>query len=627
VTFTINVTYDASVTGLDTPGNPAYNPTLYTDYTGAVQTAVQFYENDFTNPVTVNISFGWGEVAGSPLEPGALGESTTYTDDFNYGQLLAAVQNSDTISVVQQTAVLTLPAQDPTGGATFSIATAEARALGLDTSYNGPDGSVGLNSNSIYSWTQTSIAGGSYDTVGTLEHEISEVLGREDDAGVGNRYTLLDMFRYTAANGLAGDAPGSAAGQRDEPFVPGYSTTAAASATAGLNSYSYFSYDGSTVTLQYDIPSAVADGADIGDWAATTVGDSYGYAGQGQADQVSTTDLQEMNVLGYDLVACFLPGTGIATPSGEVLVQHLGVGDSVLTHRGDVRPIVWIGRGTARPAPGRRSAVTPVIVRKGAISDNVPSCDLHITKGHALYIDRVLIPVEFLINHRSILWDDDAGQVTVYHIELAVHDAILANGTPTESYRDDGNRRLFLNDSTGGPQPAKPPFAPVLTGGAVVDAVWKRLLDRAGPRRGMPLTDEPGLHLLVDGLRVEGLRRPRGCYAFRLPPRSGAVRIVSRAGAPDVIGLARDPRLLGVAVRRIILWRGRRPTVIEAVDQRLSDGFYAYESDNDFRWTDGDAVLPALLLDGGRGITSLDLHVAATMRYPLLGDPVSVEAA
>ena len=627
MTFTINVSYDASVTALDTPGNSAYNPTLYIDYTSAVQTAVQFYEGEFTNPVMVSISFGWGEVAGSPLEPGALGESNTYTDDFTYRQLLAAVQNSDTTSLVQQAAVLTLPAKDPTGGATFSVATVEARALGLDASYTGPDGSVGLNSNATYSWNQTSIAGGTYDAVGTLEHEISEVLGREDDAGVNNSYTLLDMFRYTAANGLAGDALGSAAGQRDEPFAPGYSTTAPASATAGLNSYSYFSYNGSTVTLPYDSPSAVASGADVADWAATTVADAYGYADAGQADRVSTTDLQEMNVLGYDLVACFLLGTGIATPSGEVPVQHLAVGDSILTHRGDVRPVVWIGRGRARPTRGRRSAVTPVIVRKGAIGDNVPSCDLHVTKGHALYIDNVLIPVEFLINHRTILWDDDTDQVTVYHIELPVHDVILANRTPTESYRDDGNRQLFLNDSTVGPQPAKPPCAPVLTGGAVVDAIWKRLLDRAGPKRGMPLTDEPDLHLLVGGRRVEAVRRPRGCYAFRLSPGSGAIRIVSRAAAPDVIGLARDPRLLGVALRRIILWRGRRPTVIDSVDQRLSHGFYAHEGDNDFRWTNGDAVLPASLLDDGKRVTSIDLHVAATMRYPLLEYPVSEAAA
>jgi hypothetical protein len=622
--FVINVTYDSSVTDLDTVGNAAYDPTLYAHYTSAAQAAVQFYENEITTPITLNISFGWGEVAGFPIDPGNLAESSTYAEDFTYGDLLAAVKATDTTSAVQRAAVLTLPATDPTDGAPFSVATAQAKALGLDPSYSGPDGSVGLDSTAAFSWTQTSVSSRTFDAVGTLEHEISEVMGREDYAGTDDTYTLLDMFRYTAANGQSGDAPGSAAGQRDEPFVAEYSTTAPASAAAGLNSYSYFSYDGTTVTKQYDIPSQVALGADIGDWAATVTGDSYGYSDQGQASLVTATDLQEMNVIGYDLVPCYLPNTRIATPSGEVPVEKLAVGDRVLTHRGGSRPIVWIGQGKALATRGRRNAATPVIVRKGALSDNVPNSDLHITKGHALYLDGVLIPVEFLVNHRSIVWDDRAQEVTVYHIELAIHDILLANGAPAESFRDDGNRWLFQNNDSGRQHPAKPPYAPVLTGGPVVDAVWDRLLARSGSRPGMPLTEEPDLHLLVDGLRIDGCRQPGGVHGFHLPPRPADVRLVSRAGAQDELGLARDPRVLGVAVRRITLWRGRHPTVIEADDPRLSDGFHAYETDNGFRWTDGVAVLPASLFNHGN--SGLDVHVQATTRYPFFHGAVVTAA-
>ena len=148
-----------------------------------------------------------------------------------------------------------------------------------------------------------------------------------------------------------------------------------------------------------------------------------------------------------------------------------------------------------------------MIVRKGALADNVPHHDLHITKGHSLYLDGVLIPVEFLVNHRSILWDDRAQEVTVFHLELDAHDVLIANGAAAESYRDDGNRWLFQNANAGWNQPPKAPCAPVLTGGAVVDAVWQRLLDRAGPRPGLPLTDDPDLHLLVDGKRVEAVEQ------------------------------------------------------------------------------------------------------------------------
>jgi hypothetical protein len=92
MTFVINVTYDSSVTNLDNPDNAAYDPTLYTKCTSAVQTAVQYYENEFTSPITVNINFGWGEAAGYPIGAGAFGVSSTYSENYTYADVLAAVR-------------------------------------------------------------------------------------------------------------------------------------------------------------------------------------------------------------------------------------------------------------------------------------------------------------------------------------------------------------------------------------------------------------------------------------------------------------------------------------------------------------------------------------------------------
>jgi hypothetical protein len=283
-----------------------------------------------------------------------------------------------------------------------------------------------------------------------------------------------------------------------------------------------------------------------------------------------------------DQVLCFLPDTLIATPRGEVKVQHLAPGDLVRTAGGVDRAVVWIGEGRVLAPRGRRTAATPVIVRRGALGPGVPHYDLHVTKGHALFIDDVLIPVEFLVNHRSILWDDQAREVSLYHVELETHDVLLANGAPAESYRDDGNRWLFRNANSGWGLPALAPCAPVLTGGPVVDAVWQRLLERSGPRPGLPLTDDPDVHLLVDGVRVDGARAGDRCV-FRLRAGAAPVRLVSRAAAPAELGLARDPRVLGVAVRRIELWQGPRVCVLEADDERLVDGFHAYEVDGGIR--------------------------------------------
>ena len=315
---------------------------------------------------------------------------------------------------------------------------------------------------------------------------------------------------------------------------------------------------------------------------------------------------------------CFCAGTRIRTPNGEVVVQRLAVGDAVLTASGAAGKIVWIGMGRVLVTSGRRSAATPVIVRKGALARNVPHHDLRVSKGHALFVDEVLIPVEFLVNHRSILWDDRAREVALYHVELDSHDVLLANGAPAESYRDDGNRWLFHNANSGWGLPPQQPCRPVLTGGPIVDAAWRRLLDRAGPRPSVPLTDDPDLHLLVDGKRIDRRYRPDGRWVFALRTAPREVRIVSRAVVPAELGLARDARPLGVAIRRICVWQGMTFRTVEATDPRLAVGFHAFEPDNEYRWTDGDAVVSPALFAGAKGPFRVELEVAETTRYPLL---------
>jgi hypothetical protein len=313
--------------------------------------------------------------------------------------------------------------------------------------------------------------------------------------------------------------------------------------------------------------------------------------------------------------ACYLKGTRIATPEGEMAVERLCEGVMVRTASGAIRRIAWIGTGKALATRGRRTAATPVIVRKGALGPNVPHRDLRVTKGHSFYLDGVLIPVEFLVNHRSIAWDDRAQEVFVFHVELDTHDVLLANGAPAESYRDDGNRWLFQNANTGWHLPAKPPCAPVLTGGPIVDAVWRRLLARAEPRPGLPLTDDPDLHLRADGVRTDAARREGAAVVFVLRSVPSSLRFVSRAAAPQELGLARDPRVLGVAVRAIEARQGRHLRALGAADPLLADGFHCYEPAEDLRWTDGDASIPAALFEGLTGPIELTLRLAGKTAY------------
>ena len=380
--------------------------------------------------------------------------------------------------------------------------------------------------------------------------------------------------------------------------------------------------DGLT-TVGDNIDNVVAIGTEVSFAFNIPSSGSVLYATDGTTAGTVTapTTLPQTGLTGGSNTLCFLAGTKIATPGGEVPVQQLTAGGDVLTASGEVREIRWIGKGRVLAMRGRRSAATPVIVRKGALADNVPNADLRMTMAHGLYIDDVLIPVEFLVNHRSILWDDHAQEVELYHVELDRHDIVIANGAPAESYRDDGNRWLFHNANEGWHLPPSDACAPVLTGGTVVDAAWRRFLDRAGSRRLPPMTDDADLHLVADGQRIDPTETAGLDIVFHIPSTARAVRLVSRDVAPAELGLARDPRSLGVAVRRIAIERRSNRIAIGASDPCLMRGFHDYEADGDLRWTDGDAALSrALFALPGVGAFKLTVTLAATVSYPDWGD-------
>lgn len=92
------------------------------------------------------------------------------------------------------------------------------------------------------------------------------------------------------------------------------------------------------------------------------------------------------------------------------------------------------------------------------------------------------------------------------------------------------------------------------------------------------------------------------------------------AGVPMELGTARDPRSLGVAVSQIALSQGRQLKRLEANDPSLVSGFHAFEPENGFRWTDGDALLPSGVFHTFEGPLELLLHLGATTCYPDEGE-------
>ncbi len=171
---------------------------------------------------------------------------------------------------------------------------------------------------------------------------------------------------------------------------------------------------------------------------------------------------------GTNLIVCFGAGTRIATPGGATAVEDLAIGDIVSAHfAGDV-PIRWIGRRdvdcTRHPDP--RSA-WPVRVCAGAFGAGQPASDLFLSPNHAVFVEDVLIPVGRLINGTSIM-QVPMDRITYFHLELAQHDLLQANGLLTESYLDVGDRANFSN--ADGPTRLIPTFATSLPG---IGAMWE----------------------------------------------------------------------------------------------------------------------------------------------------------
>jgi len=199
----------------------------------------------------------------------------------------------------------------------------------------------------------------------------------------------------------------------------------------------------------------------------------------------------------------------IRCKSGEVPVETLKVGDKVRTLSGKLKPITWIGHGRRLITAATQNA-RPLVVCRGALGKDVPKRDLRLTRGHSLYLDGMLVPVEYLVNGSSIYWDERMREVEFYHIELKQHDVLVADGAPAESYREDGNRGLFDNPDPPRFTTAETPwFAPVVTGGPELDTLWRRLLERSG-FSPPALIDDPDLHCCstASGLTPSHTSRP-----------------------------------------------------------------------------------------------------------------------
>jgi hypothetical protein len=139
--------------------------------------------------------------------------------------------------------------------------------------------------------------------------------------------------------------------------------------------------------------------------------------------------------------SCFLSGTHVRTEAGEVSIESLQTGASLLTASGQARAVKQIHRWEAVREPGQDWAkdVAPIKVACSALAPNVPHRDLYLSPLHAVYIDGVLIRVGALVNGRSVVRCSkyEADRLSYFHVELDDHQVLFAEGASVESKLDE----------------------------------------------------------------------------------------------------------------------------------------------------------------------------------------------
>ncbi|MCB8879717.1 Hint domain-containing protein [Acidisoma cellulosilytica] len=177
---------------------------------------------------------------------------------------------------------------------------------------------------------------------------------------------------------------------------------------------------------------------------------SYDLSLAGDYDN-ATFSLTRDSLLGTEIMvaslACFAAGTHIATEHGEVAIETIAIDDVVRTADGELQPVIWIGHRHVdcgrHPEP---ASILPVLITAHAFALNEPKRDLFLSPDHAVFQDGMLIPVKYLINGTTIR-QIKTDRLTYFHIELARHAVILAEGLPAESYLDTGDRASFVDGS------------------------------------------------------------------------------------------------------------------------------------------------------------------------------------
>jgi len=138
-------------------------------------------------------------------------------------------------------------------------------------------------------------------------------------------------------------------------------------------------------------------------------------------------------------IPCFVRGTLIRTPGGDVPIETLGAGDLVETRDNGPQPLRWIGSRRV-PAEGR---FRPVVIEAGTFGLHTR---LVVSPQHRVLLrhwmaelmfgeDEVLVAAKDLVNECSVRFWDAGGEVEYFHLLFDRHQIVWSEGLETESFQ------------------------------------------------------------------------------------------------------------------------------------------------------------------------------------------------
>jgi len=352
------------------------------------------------------------------------------------------------------------------------------------------------------------------------------------------------------------------------------------------------------------------------------------------------------------VITCFLSDSMIRTPEGDVAVQDIQVGDSVVAYvdgQQQVRKVVWAGKTRVAVKAGLPDdeAGYPVRILKDALAEGVPYKDMLVTPEHCLFFNGLFTPVRMLVNGASIFYDHSITSYDYYHIETEQHSVIVADGVMTESYLDTGNRGSFRQEGTvvslnaGSHKTvrtwAEDAAAPLVVAQAVVEPIFRKIEARAkhaGIEAVTPtrvVTNDADVHLVTEsGAIIRKAREQNGKVFFMLPPGIDRVWLVSRTSRPaDTIGpFVDDRRQLGVLVSNMSLQEGvGAARNLENIMQDANlQGWHDVDAGHSMRWTAGYAEIPLVERTPG-ALAMLSVQIIAAGPYVLEGEQTEQKVA